>query len=515
MKKSILYTALLGTLLLGFSCNKQLNQTPKYGLNAETVYKDPNNYIKVLAKLYSGLSMTGNQGPAGQADIAGIDEGFSAYVRVLWNLQELPTDEAICGWNDPGLPELNKTQWNSENIWVKGMYYRIYYQITLCNEFIWQSRDEKLAERGFSDSDIATIRTYRNEARFLRALSYYHAMDLFGNVPFVDENDRVGAFQPPQIQRADLFQYIEGELLDLSPKLMTAGAAPYGRASQTAVQSLLAKLYLNALWGKFAQRPSAQGHIYLYSDRQFFQFWHDHRINHEHTSFRIMYPGVYQAYYQYKPQFCQPVGHANVFIAAAVTAGARTVLHQRLLKIQSHHLTDRLGVSYPRILYCDTDSVIFIWPKQGEELTSVGLGHWTDEYPDATIQSFFALAPKVYALLFDQGKQSTKAKGVQLTLANQSKLSLEAITPLLEECARKVETEGAVHSLQTEPTKIQLYNFNIYSNSTSKINGYATMFSRYNYKDMRIIITKRKIHGQEDFEVGQSSMLYTVPLGSQ
>ena len=41
------------------------------------------------------------------------------------------------------------------------------------------------------------------------------------------------------------------------------------------------------------------------------------------------------------------------------------------------------------------------------------------------------------------------------------------------------------------------------------------MFSRYNYKDMRIIITKRKIHGQEDFEVGQSSMLYTVPLGSQ
>lgn len=248
MKKIIIFSILTLALVGGLmsSCKKQLNQTPKYGLNAEAVYSDPANYIKVLAKCYSGLSMSGNQGPAGQADIAGIDEGFSAYVRVLWNLQELPTDEAICGWNDPGIPELNKTQWNSENVWVKGMYYRIYYQITLCNEFIWQSRDEKLAERGFSDSDIATIRTYRNEARFLRALSYYHAMDLFGNVPFVDENDRVGAFQPPQIQRAALFQYIEGELLDLSPKLMTAGAAPYGRASQTAVQSLLAKLYLNA-----------------------------------------------------------------------------------------------------------------------------------------------------------------------------------------------------------------------------------------------------------------------------
>ena len=158
---SFLSLALVGGLMS--SCKKQLNQTPKYGLNAEAVYSDPANYIKVLAKCYSGLSMSGNQGPAGQADIAGIDEGFSAYVRVLWNLQELPTDEAICGWNDPGLPELNKTQWNSENIWVKGMYYRIYYQITLCNEFIWQSRDEKLAERGFSDSDITD---QENESEF-------------------------------------------------------------------------------------------------------------------------------------------------------------------------------------------------------------------------------------------------------------------------------------------------------------------------------------------------------------
>ena len=56
--------------------------------------------------------MTGLQGPFGQADIAGIDEGFSAYVRVLWNLQELPTDEAVCGWNDPGIPTLNKRKCN-------------------------------------------------------------------------------------------------------------------------------------------------------------------------------------------------------------------------------------------------------------------------------------------------------------------------------------------------------------------------------------------------------------------
>ena len=228
------------------SCTKQLDQSPAYGLNSEVIYSDPSNYIGVLAKLYSGLSMTGLQGPAGQADIAGIDEGFSAYVRVLWNLQELPTDEAVCGWNDPGVPALNKMQWNAEDGWVKGMYYRIYYQITLCNEFIFQSRDESLDDRGFSDADKAMIQTYRNEARFLRALSYYHAMDLFGNVPFVTEEDRVGAFQPERISRADLFAYLESELIDLSSSLSMAGSVPYGRATRQAAETLLAKTYLNA-----------------------------------------------------------------------------------------------------------------------------------------------------------------------------------------------------------------------------------------------------------------------------
>ena len=72
MKKGIFTIGLLvfSALALFTACKKQLNQSPKYGLNAEKVYSDPNNYINVLAKLYSGLSMTGLQGPAGQGDIA-------------------------------------------------------------------------------------------------------------------------------------------------------------------------------------------------------------------------------------------------------------------------------------------------------------------------------------------------------------------------------------------------------------------------------------------------------------
>ncbi|MBA2407279.1 MAG: RagB/SusD family nutrient uptake outer membrane protein, partial [Chitinophagales bacterium] len=118
------------------SCFKDLDLNPVNGTDAVDVYENASNYIHVLAKLYAGLAITGNQGPAGNADIAGIDEGFSAYVRVLWNMQELPTDEAKCAWNDPGIPELNKMTWSSTNSFVTAMYYRIFFQIPLCNEFI-------------------------------------------------------------------------------------------------------------------------------------------------------------------------------------------------------------------------------------------------------------------------------------------------------------------------------------------------------------------------------------------
>lgn len=253
MKRSIKLSISL-FFILGLSlssCFKDLDLTPPYGLNSSSVYEDPENYINVLAKIYAGLSITGNNGPAGDPDIAGIDEGFSSYIRVFWNLQEVPTDEAVVGWNDPGLPELNTMEWVGTNPWSGAMYYRIFFQITLINEFIRETAPDKLNERGFAQADIDRIQTYRAEARFLRALSYYHALDLFGgNVPFVTEDDLVGAFLPEQTNAADLFAYIESELLDIEDDLMDPvvgfNATAYGRANKAAVWTLLAKLYLNA-----------------------------------------------------------------------------------------------------------------------------------------------------------------------------------------------------------------------------------------------------------------------------
>jgi hypothetical protein len=230
------------------SCVKDLDTLPidPNDMSSFNVYKTPANYKAVLAKCYSGLSMTGQQGPAGNPDISGIDEGFSEYLRGYWYHQELTTDEAVIGWNDQTIKNFHGQSWGSSDVFIAAMYYRIFYQGCLCNEFIRESSDAKLAEHGITGASMTEIQQYRLEARFLRALSYYHALDMFGNVPFVTENDAVGKFFPKQINRADLFSYVESELLAVEPLLSTIKGAEYGRAGQGAVQTLLAKLYLNA-----------------------------------------------------------------------------------------------------------------------------------------------------------------------------------------------------------------------------------------------------------------------------
>src|SRR5882762_3681022 len=146
--------ALLITLA-GTSCTDP-TVTPKSTVTSANIFNDPNSYRAFLAKIYGGLSVTGQRGPDGNADIAGIDEGFGEYLRLYWYLQEMPTDEAVIGWNDPGLPDLNTGTWGASNSMVNAMYYRVFYQVMLVNEFLRQSTDAKLAERNQNDPTLKT-----------------------------------------------------------------------------------------------------------------------------------------------------------------------------------------------------------------------------------------------------------------------------------------------------------------------------------------------------------------------
>lgn len=245
---SILAAASIALLFSTTSCMKDLEQTPITDVKGETVYGNFSNYPSALAKLYGGYALGGNEnGNGGLADINGIDANFSQYTRQLYTLQELPTDEAVIAWNDGTLQSIHKMNWDSSSEFVGAFYYRIFTEIAFCNDFIRNTTDEKLASYNITGANLAEAKTMRAEARFLRALAYYHALDLFGNVPFPTEtNMPVGsATPPPRITRADLFKYVESELLACSNDLK-APRSVYGRADKAAAWALLAKLYLNA-----------------------------------------------------------------------------------------------------------------------------------------------------------------------------------------------------------------------------------------------------------------------------
>jgi starch-binding outer membrane protein, SusD/RagB family len=229
-----------------FSCTKKLDLLPTNDITSSQVYSTPKGYKEAFAKVYGSFALTGNQGPSGNGDIQGIDEGTSDFLRLFWKAQELSTDEAVVAWGDPGIQDFHNMNWSASNPMLTGVYYRSYYQITLCNDFIRQASDANLSSRGITGADADAIRKYRTETRFLRAFQYWAVMDLFGNVPFVTDQDVLGSSLPTQKLRADLFTYIESELKAIDADLLAPKTNEYGRADKAAAWALLARMYLNA-----------------------------------------------------------------------------------------------------------------------------------------------------------------------------------------------------------------------------------------------------------------------------
>jgi len=200
---------------------------------------DPNSVMvpdeaALYTKCYATMALAGNTGADGDCDIDRLDGGTTGFVRQMWNVNELTTDEAICAWGDPGIPEFNFNTYDASHPMVEGFYNRLYASIAYCNHYL--------------DVCAGVDATRTAEVRFLRAMYYYHLMDCFGNVPFATE---LMATAPEQIQRADLFAWIENELIEVKDQLLAPAARKstddgYGRADQDAANLLLARMYLNA-----------------------------------------------------------------------------------------------------------------------------------------------------------------------------------------------------------------------------------------------------------------------------
>lgn len=235
--------------LMFSSCLGDLDTLPlnKTDNTSESAYENEESYLMGLAYINAYWSFVSQTDP-GTADIVAPDAGQSELLRQFLNLEEMTTDSFKCTWTgDPYVPDLCYNKWNTSNTGINIAYTRCLKGIALANEFLLQTEDGKLDARGHG-SLKNTVHQYRAEARFHRAMFYWTLLDLFGNPPFpMPEN--IGGALPGQIKRADLYDWLETELLDLlsdDSDMPAKGAVAYPRPTKGSVAGLLARMYLNA-----------------------------------------------------------------------------------------------------------------------------------------------------------------------------------------------------------------------------------------------------------------------------
>ena len=230
MKKIFIKTAMASMLCMGFvSCADELNiksidpqSSPSYTVDG------------LLAKQYATLGLTGQKGPAGSADLSG-DEGESGFIRTIFNLQELMTDETAWAYQaDNAIAPITNFSWNSGNDRVNWAYQRLIFNITLYNQFIAEQSGS------LSEDQIA-------EVRFLRALNYYYFLDLYRKAPFkLTFDDSL----PTEKKGKDLYDWLDNELTTIEPLMAEVGAynnsQNFGRADRGAAYALHARLALNS-----------------------------------------------------------------------------------------------------------------------------------------------------------------------------------------------------------------------------------------------------------------------------
>ena len=300
IKNILPVTALALTIGLS-SCVKDLDVEPIDPRKNTTV-----DAQKLFNKCYAEFVLEGN-GP-GDSELDLGDAGLSVLYRLMWNANELTTDEAICGWTDKGIPEFVYNSYTATNDCIYGLYWRLCFGVSICNQYLKECS-------GYDASMTA-------EVHFLRDLYYYYLLDNFGNPSFTES---VSSDDPRQIKSAELFDWIVADLKEnmgnmLAPSIRKKGTANYGRADQSAAWMLLARLYLNAEkytgTAHWADAMEYAGKVIKESGRSLWQG--DNTTTHKSAN------GKYSAYQMLFMADNDTSGAMNEAIFSFVTDGAST-----------------------------------------------------------------------------------------------------------------------------------------------------------------------------------------------
>lgn len=230
-KFSLLLIAIFA--IIPVSCTN-LDIEPDSELTAEKFFDDPENLIFAFGAAYTNVYFTVGH----KYGMLGLECGTDMLV----------VPQRGGDWFDGGeWHRLHRHSIEPRDNYTSHWWNNCYAGINLCNQLIFQF-EEVRDEVETAEQAIAELRAYR-------ALYYYWLIDIFGNVPIVTDFDVPTDFLPSTAPRAEVYEFIEQELLDAinatdengDPLLSTsADISDYGRVNYFVAHMILAKLYMNA-----------------------------------------------------------------------------------------------------------------------------------------------------------------------------------------------------------------------------------------------------------------------------
>ncbi|XP_072051856.1 uncharacterized protein [Amphiura filiformis] len=184
----------------------------------------------------------------------------------------------------------------------------------------------------------------------------------------------------------------------------------------------LAKLCLNSMWGKFAQRSNMSQTVILDDPSEVYKLLMSDSVTVDNI--RLINDEVIEVTYKDDDAFARVNPNTNVVIAAFTTCHARLKLYEVL---------EKLG---DRAMYQDTDSVVFLSrPGDWEPPTGDYLGQLTDEvapHDGNHISTFVTGGCKNYSYTTDTGKTVMKVRGITLNARNSELVNASTLVRMVK-----------------------------------------------------------------------------------
>ena len=237
MKKNIL---LFGTLWVGLTLSSCLEEYPKGQVEEDEAYSSAAEIERdLVGDLYNYI---GGSTPS---------HGLQGTIRGVYDWNSITTDEQMmpvrgADWDDGGFwNRLYNHKWTASDGELSSTWKYLYEVISRCNRslyFIDRYRFRLVLTNEQYEAFTA-------EVRGLRAMFYFYAMDMFGNIPLVtDYNESLEDIV--QSKRSAVYRFIFYELQEVAPHLADERSNwlgnYYGRFTRPVAYFLLAKLALNA-----------------------------------------------------------------------------------------------------------------------------------------------------------------------------------------------------------------------------------------------------------------------------